>query len=398
MSHPLDAATIATIKATIPALEAHGVDITACMYRKLLSDPQIAAMFNETDQQNGRQPRALAMAVLAYAKNIDNLGALGGAVERIAQKHTGLNVRPEQYPIVGKALLAAISETLGDAATPVIMDAWAKAYGLLADILIGREKTIYQEHADAPGGWEGWRGFRIEKRIRESDLVTSIILVPTDGKPVMRHLPGQYLTLAIQTPQGSFRRNYSISCAPNDTHYRISVKREAQGKISDWLHDHAPEGTVILLGAPAGDFTLKSGETPLALVSAGVGITPMLSMLETEAEKGATRPISFVHATHSSETLAFAEEVHQQAQTARAHVTLFLTTGENLPSLQPFRHESGHMTAEWLAQNIPPNADFYICGPESFQSDIINGLLERSIPAARIHHEYFGPDEQMLAA
>lgn len=92
------------------------------------------------------------------------------------------------------------------------------------------------------------------------------------------------------------------------------------------------------------------------------------------------------------------QRVHQQAQTARAHVTLFLTTGENLPSLQPFRHESGHMTAEWLAQNIPPNADFYICGPESFQSDIINGLLERSIPAARIHHEYFGPDEQMLAA
>lgn len=144
MAAPLDDATRSIIKACVPVLEAHGVAITTEMYRRLLANPDIRDLFNMSHQKDGEQPRALALAVLAYARNIDNLGALGGMVERIAEKHAGLNILPEHYPFVAEALLGAIAHVLGDAATPEILDAWGKAYWFLADILIGREKEIYQ--------------------------------------------------------------------------------------------------------------------------------------------------------------------------------------------------------------------------------------------------------------
>lgn len=395
---PLAAGTIATIKATIPVLEAHGVAITEAMYGKLLRDPAVAEMFNETDQKTGRQPRALAAAVLAYARNIDNLGAMKGAVERIAEKHVGLNVQADQYPVVGKALLGAISDVLGDAATPEILDAWGQAYGLLAEILIGREKTLYQAHADAPGGWVGWRDFRIEKRVVETDAVTSFWLTPTDGKPVMIHLPGQYLTLAINANGSSFRRNYSISSAPDETRYRISVKRESPGTVSNWLHDHGMEGTVIRVSAPAGKFVLKQNEDrPVALVSAGIGITPLLGMLETLA--GTDRPVSVFHATHNENTFAFPETLAQAAHATNVSVEVFFSDSASSTTLDPAFHVTrGHLTASALKARQPTDAAYYICGPRSFQRDVIDGLLALGVAGDALHHEFFGPDEGTLAA
>ena len=144
MPAPLSDKTIATVKATVPALEAHGLAITQRMYHHLFANEEIRDLFNQSHQgPNGSQPKALAGAVLAYAQNIDNLGALTGAVERIAQKHAGLNILPEHYPHVATALLQAIKDVLGEAATDDILGAWGEAYWFLADVLIGRETEIY---------------------------------------------------------------------------------------------------------------------------------------------------------------------------------------------------------------------------------------------------------------
>lgn len=113
MTSPLDDKTRGIIKACVPALEAHGLAITTEMYRRLLANPDIRDLFNISHQKDGEQPRALALAVLAYARNIDNLGAMAGAVERIAEKHVGLNILPEHYPYVADALLGAIAHVLG---------------------------------------------------------------------------------------------------------------------------------------------------------------------------------------------------------------------------------------------------------------------------------------------
>jgi nitric oxide dioxygenase len=289
MPAPLSPATVAIIKATVPALEAHGLTITKRMYERLFQNAEIRDLFNQSHHgETGSQPKALAQAVLAYARNIDNLGVLAGAVERIAQKHVALNILPEHYPYVADALLGAIGDVLGEAATPEICAAWGEAYWFLAELLIGREATIYRDLSAQPGGWNGWRDFVVESVTRESEMIRSFVLAPVDGGPVLRHQPGQYLGFLFNLPgHGVLKRNYSISCAPNDRAYRITVKREGRadepaGIVSNWLHDHARYGTVLRAAPPAGDFFLdQTSNAPVVLVSGGVGLTPMMSMLET---------------------------------------------------------------------------------------------------------------------
>ncbi len=140
MPESLSANTIAIVKATVPALDEHGLEVVRTMYERMFRNPKIRAMFNQAHQgEASSQPKALASAILAYAQNIENLDALAPAVERIAQKHVGLQVLPEHYPHVAEALLGAIKEVLGDAATDEVLAAWGEAYWFLADILIARE-------------------------------------------------------------------------------------------------------------------------------------------------------------------------------------------------------------------------------------------------------------------
>ncbi|MGC6328854.1 globin domain-containing protein [Rhizorhabdus sp. FW153] len=144
MTATLSPETIAIVKATAPALQQHGVAITTRMYERLFVDPEVKALFDEAAQASGEQPKRLAAAILAYAKNVDNLGVLGQAVERMAERHFETGVKPEHYPAVAAALLPAIKDVLGDAVDDKTLEAWGEAYWVLADILIGREKQLYQ--------------------------------------------------------------------------------------------------------------------------------------------------------------------------------------------------------------------------------------------------------------
>jgi Hemoglobin-like flavoprotein len=169
------------IKATVPVLEQHGLAITTTFYKNMLNEnPELHAIFNTANQVTQHQQKALAGALYAYASNIDNLAALTDAVELITNKHASLYVKPEQYKIVGTYLLAAMKIVLGDALTPEIHDAWAAAYWLLADLLIEKEASLYR----SAGDWNDWREFKIDKKIPESDQITSFYLKPVDGKPL----------------------------------------------------------------------------------------------------------------------------------------------------------------------------------------------------------------------
>lgn len=136
---------IAIVKATAPAIEQHGVDITTAMYARLFRNAEVKAMFDQAAQASGEQPRRLAAAILAYAKNIDKLGNLGTAVQRMVARHVETGVKPEHYPIVAEALLPAIREVLGaEVATDEVLAAWGEAYWMLADILISAEAQAYE--------------------------------------------------------------------------------------------------------------------------------------------------------------------------------------------------------------------------------------------------------------
>ena len=147
MTKMLSPETIAIVKSTAPALQQHGLAITQRMYERLFADPAIKALFNQAAQESGEQPKRLAAAILAYAKNVDNLGALTQAVERMAQRHVEAGVRPEHYPAVAAALLPAIKDVLGDAVNQIVLDAWGEAYWFLADILIEAEAARYRAAA-----------------------------------------------------------------------------------------------------------------------------------------------------------------------------------------------------------------------------------------------------------
>lgn len=216
-----------------------------------------------------------------------------------------LQVLPEHYPIVGACLLRAIREVLGpDIATDAVIGAWAAAYQQLADLLIGAEGEVYDKLAAAPGGWRGARAFRVARKVAESAEITSFYLEPTDGQPVVGFTPGQYLGLRLVIDGQEVRRNYSLSIAPNDRFYRISVKREPGGLVSNFLHDNIDEGYVLDVFAPAGEFALQDGPCSLVLISAGVGITPTLAMAEAALAEG-RRDVIFLHYARNKDVHAF---------------------------------------------------------------------------------------------
>ena len=144
----LDQKTIDLVKSTVPAIKEHGLTITQTFYKNMFeANPEIKPMFNMEKQASGMQPKALAMTVLAAAENVDDLSKLMPAIENVAKTHCDCNVQPDQYPIIGKHLLQAFKEVLGDAATDEVIEAWGTAYGVIADVFIDVEKKEYERRA-----------------------------------------------------------------------------------------------------------------------------------------------------------------------------------------------------------------------------------------------------------
>jgi len=398
----LNPRTIEIVKATVPILEQHGETLTRYFYHRMFThNPEVAPLFNPSNQASGSQQKALAAAICAYAANIDNLEVLGGAVELIAQKHTSLRILPEHYPIVGANLLASIREVLGEGATDEVIAAWGEAYGFLADILMGREKQIYTEQAQAQHGWEGFRPFRIARKVQESEVITSFYLEPAGGGGVPLFKPGQYITVRVPHPQnGTTMRNYSLSNTPGEKYFRISVKREVSGFVSNYLHDQAGEGTEIELGPPCGEFFIdptEKHERPLMLISAGVGITPMLSILQSTLRTQPERPIYFVHGALNGRTHAFRDLVRGLARNHANLTVCYRYSEASDEDRQGGGHDSeGFIDAELLESLLPGrDADYYFCGPKPFMIGIYHHLLKWGIPASQVHFEFFGPRQEL---
>jgi nitric oxide dioxygenase len=399
--------TRSLVKATAPLLAARGEELTVCMYRRMFSEnPELKAYFNQAHQATSKQPRSLAAAVHAVAAHIDQLAVLEPAVQRIAHRHASLDVRPEHYPIVGKHLLKAMQEVLGAAATPEVLSAWAETYMLLSSIFIGAEQTIYTDNAMAPGGWIGFRRFRVVHKVPECETMASFYLQPVDRKPLPPFQPGQYLTLKFDQlgPDGA-RRNYSLSDAPCASHYRVTIKREllAPGAarelaVSHHMHDAIAPGDEIEVGPPCGDFVLRAQtRRPIVLLSAGVGLTPLVSMYRHLASQRHEGPVYFIHGTQSRATHALHDEIRDIAtrlDTFHAHVCYSAPTPSCVQGLD--YHTRGRLDGSVLERVVPGlDCEFYFLGPVSFMRAIRRALLDRGVPEARLHFEFFGPAEEL---
>jgi nitric oxide dioxygenase len=381
--------TRSIIKSTVPVLAEHGTAITTVFYKNMFeAHHELLNIFNHANQKKGRQQAALANTVYAAAVHIDNLEAILPAVVQIANKHVSLGVKPEHYPIVGEFLLKAIKEVLGDAATDDIINAWGEAYGVIAGAFIGVEKDMYEKAEAQENGWKFFKEFTIARKVKESENITSFYLKPADGSNVPTYQPGQYISvrLAIPGEQYLFNRQYSLSQAAKSDEFRISVKREADndpnGRVSVYLHEEMNVGDVIEVSAPAGEFVLDTDKkSPIAFVSGGVGITPMMSMFETVATVTPDRPTAFLHAARNESLHAFNEDIQKFASSMEnaAYKTLY--------SDQP----NGYITRDVLEEMVDVTGDVYVCGPVPFMEAMIQELRALGMTEEQIHFEFFGP-------
>lgn len=393
-----------TIKATVPVLADHGGAIIVRFYQNMLDEhPELKNVFNMAHQQKGQQQEALARAVYAYAANIDDPLSLDALLQGIAHKHVSLGIQPDQYAIVGKHLLGAIKEVLGAAATDDIMYAWEQAYGQLADVLIGMERNLYQVSAATSGGWNGWREFTVQEKNPESEEITSFVLAPEDGQPVANFEPGQYTSVVVQVPELGVEqiRQYSLSDVPNGRTYRISVKRESgnedqpPGYVSNLLHDHVQIGDRIRLAAPYGNFFIDvNATTPVVLISGGVGLTPMISMLKRVLQSPDQRHLVFVHGARNGRVQAMKSKLRQAAaEHDNFHLIMFYSDPLASDQVGQDYDYEGFVDVKQIADRILlEEADYYICGPVPFMRLQHDALMNLGVGEARIHYEVFGPD------
>ena len=307
-----------------------------------------------------------------------------------------------------------MKEILGDALTPAVHDAWALAYQQLATMMIKRENQLLEE-AD---GWNDWREFRISQKVEESSEIASFYLVPVDGKPLPSYLPGQFISVRLPVPDLHHlqARQYSLSDAPNRDCYRISVKKESAlnlkhsdakahpGYISNVLHSEMNVGDLIQVSHPAGEFFLdtqneKTQNGPVVLISAGVGLTPDLSILNTLISKDTKRKISWVHASRDSQVQAFKSHIQKTVKShdnVQSHV-FNKNPGKDDQEGVDYQFK-GRMSLNKLHTDHDlfvndASTEYYICGPEKFMTDMSSVLSGWGVGRERIKMEVFGAGE-----
>ncbi len=252
---------------------------------------------------------------------------------------------------------------------------------------------------------EGFRTLVVDRKVPESDTITSFYLVPEDAKPLPSFIPGQFLPFRLDIPgqPAPLTRTYSLSDRPNPEYYRLSIKREPPpgdrpdlppGRSSNYFHDRVEAGTRLRARSPRGKFYLDpKGERPVALISAGVGLTPMISMLNAIVEAGSGRPVWFIHGARNGREHAMGAHVRAVAgenDNVRAHISYSRPLPEDVEGRD---HDGkGRVDGDLLKRLLPDNdLDFYLCGPTPFMKALYNGLLGWGVPEDRIHYEFFGP-------
>ncbi len=250
-----------------------------------------------------------------------------------------------------------------------------------------------------PLRWDGdadsVRSLRLLEKIRESDDVMSFVFQARNGGPLLAFEAGQHLPIEFEIPGVAqpVRRTYSLSGAPDADRYRISVKREPFGLASRYLHDRVEPGAIIDARRPAGDFQLSCTECPVVLVSAGIGLTPMVSILHSLAKEGGQRRVWFVHGARDGRHNPLAAEVRILADRRPAislHVAFSRPRAEDREGVD---YDSvGRVDGALLARLTDGlDAHYYLCGPTGFMADVQSALEARGVPAEQIHSESFGP-------
>ena len=276
-------------------------------------------------------------------------------------------------------------------AIPALSPGWQQSFrDLLADADSAR--TAIAASARAEPAWTGFRPLRVTRVVHENATVSSVYLADADGAGLAAALAGQYLTLRIPgAGQPPPVRSYSLSSGPGTQPYRISVKQEPHGTASSFLAHRLRPGAIVDAAAPRGDFVLGTGTGPVLLISAGIGVTPVLSMLHELAAAGSTRDIWWIHGARGPREHPLAAEAHGLlASLPHTHEHVFYSAA-TAAERRRADAAAGRLTKDRLAAlAIPATGTAYICGPAAFMTDMQHALAALGIDPARIRTELFG--------
>jgi ferredoxin-NADP reductase/MOSC domain-containing protein YiiM/ferredoxin len=245
-----------------------------------------------------------------------------------------------------------------------------------------------------PPAWQGFRSLRVSRKLQESSNVTSLILEPADGRPLTAAPAGQFIVLRLRPgpDESALLRSYSLSGAPSEDRYRISVKREPHGAAGAYIDMRVQAGDILDVSAPRGSFTLRPGERPVVLVSAGIGATPVLAMLHALAAQQTRREIWWIYGARNGSEHPFAAEVRELLKTlpgSRRHIHYSAPMPTDRPTVD--FDKVGRVGVQVFEEiGAPPDADFYICGPAAFMSGLVDGLAACGVAHDRLYTENFG--------
>jgi nitric oxide dioxygenase len=385
----MSASTIATIKATAPVVAPHALEITRTFYKGLFeAHPELFSIFNKRNQLDGTQPQALADAVVAYASNIDQLqnlvGFQGSPVDIIAAKHAGLQVLPEQYPIVHQHLMEAVGKVLGDAVTPEIGAAWSESVLFLAKVLIDAEEALYASAAERPGGWSGFTPFKVSAVEQLTDDVKTFRLERDGGAAAVGidFTPGQFITLRVD-PKGdglTAPRHYTLTSSPGEATLECTIKKVGEGDgVSRFMHDHIAVGSTVEVSPPFGVFNVRPADGRKAvLLSAGIGMTPMLTLGKQLGDRVAL--VAHVDGSPASHP-------HADRLASLGAPTLFKYASDEGGKQVPAAQLAAEVLAAVGGDGAATDCDFYVCGSPGFESGVTKAL--RAAGVTTIYSEAF---------
>lgn len=389
------------VRATLPVIAQHIDDITSLFYKKMFAarPDLLADLFNRGNQAQGAQQRALAASIATFAAHLVDpaLPHPRELLARIGHKHASLGIVAEQYPVVHEHLFAAIIDVLGaETVTAEIAAAWDRVYWLMADTLIGFERQLYSAAGVAPG--DVFHETVVTERIDDPSGVVVFVVESADpARPLPDFLPGQYVSVGAALPDGARQlRQYSLVNAPHAGRLAFAVRpvtataAQPAGEVSTWLATRVAVGDRLEITLPFGDLTVDTtAATPLVLISAGIGITPMIGILEYVAATTPRRQVLVAHADRSADThplRAVQRELVDALPNAELEIWYEQPAGDS---------RSGTLCVSEL--ELPPEADIYLCGGAGFLQAVRAQLTAAGVAHARVHFELFTPDDWLLS-
>lgn len=379
------------VTTTLPLVGAHIDEIATEFYRGLFeAHPELLRnLFNRGNQGQGAQQRALAASIATFAAHLVNpeLPHPADLLSRIGHRHASLGVTAAQYSVVHEHLFAAIVEVLGaDTVTADVAAAWDEVFWIMADTLIALERDLYAAAGVDPG--DVYRRARVIGRV--DDPSGAVLVTVASGKRI-ETVPGQYVSVGITLADGARQlRQYSLVNADGD---ELTFAVKPAGEVSEWIRANLCVGDLLDVTVPFGDIPVPSPEMPLVLISAGIGITPMVGLLEHLAAQESGAEVRVLHADRSDTSHPLRERQRELVRSL-PNATLEVWYEDGVTSGEPDAHP-GRMSLDGI--DFSDDVHVYLCGADGFVRAVRAQLADRGLPAERVHCELFSPNDWLLS-